>query len=286
MTGFPKAAAFLAGAALLAGGCAHAPVAGSPAALPPPSSYIIYYGSDPVYRILDRYDWAIVSDRFVPESHSRTLYFAYLTVGEVDIGGEIESTLRKKLGGSLSSVRLARNPYWNSWIADIRSPVFRDVLLERIRELERMGFKGVFLDTLDSPAAYEEIHPSKGKGLKEALISFVREIRRRNPELPIVVNRGFSVLPDISDAVSGVLFEDFCSMYDPSRGGYVLVPPRDRHEGLSAIGAALGKNPHLVRLALDYGEEGDTVLRRTCGELARHDGFIPFFTNKDVTSVR
>jgi hypothetical protein len=286
MTFSARVAVFLAGSALLAGGCAEGPTALDPGNPPEPSSYIVYYGSDPVYEALDRYDWAIVSSRFVPETHSRTRYFAYLTIGEVDIGSGIERELRKRMGAEISSLDLVQNVYWHSWVADIRSPVFQKVLLERIRDIGRRGFRGVFLDTLDSPVAFEEIHPVKGKGLGTALIAFVREVRRQNPSLMIVVNRGFSVLPDIADAISGVLFEDFCSMYDPARGGYVLVPPRDRDEGLSAVEAALRKNPRLVRLALDYGEAEDSVLKRTCGDMARHAGFIPFFSNRDLTAVR
>ncbi|MHB8543792.1 MAG: endo alpha-1,4 polygalactosaminidase [Leptospirales bacterium] len=251
-----------------------------------PASYAIYYGHLPIYRNLDRYDWVIVSGDFPPERTSRSRYFAYLTIGEIDKGGEIAKRLERALGRKgFRKILLESNPHWNSWIADIRSPVFRDILLNQVSTDERKGFRGVFLDTLDSPIEYEEGHPSRGKGLRSALVSFILELHRLHPGIPIIVNRGFPILPRITNSIAGILFEDFCSMYDDDHHRYVTVPENLRKKELLPIRAARAENPELVALALDYGSPRDPVLRRHCANMAKRNRLIPFFSNRNLDEI-
>lgn len=267
-------------------GCRQVQKTGISAPFPAPASYAIYYGRLPVYRNLDRYDWVIVSDRFVPEHSSRTRYFAYLTVGEIDKGGTIARRLERTMGTrGFRALLLKTNPHWNSWIADIRNPVFRRILLDQVDRDRKKGFRGIFLDTLDSPLEYEEEHPSRGKGLRTALVSFVRELHRHYPQTPVIVNRGFPILPRIADSISGVLFEDFCSMYDDDRHLYVPVPEKDRQRELDFIHAALKLNPGLTVLALDYGDSKDQNLQHHCDRMAKRARFIPFFSNRNLDAV-
>lgn len=267
-------------------GCRQTQGTGPSTPLFHPANYAIYYGHLPIYRNLDRYDWVIVSEDFPPEHTSRSRYFAYLTIGEIDKEGKIAKRLDRTLGHKgFQKILLEGNPHWNSWVADIRSPAFRTILLKQVETDERKGFRGIFLDTLDSPIEYEESHPSKGKGLQSALISFILELHRLHPDTPIIVNRGFPVLSRIANSISGILFEDFCSMYDDDRHRYVTVPENPRKEGLSSIQSAIRANPSLVVLALDYGAPRDSVLRNQCAKMAQRNHLVPFFSNRNLDEI-
>ncbi len=267
-------------------GCAGGHPAGQALSPLPPSRYAVYYGHAPVYEALDRYDWVIVADDFPPERLSRTRYFAYLSIGEIDRDGPILTRLEHQMAKKdVRKILLAKNDTWNSWIADIRNPAFRKALLEQADRDRRNGYRGIFLDTLDSPLSYESAHPVSGKGLARATVSFIRELRRRHPRTPLLVNRGFAVLPRIARDVSGVLFEDFCSMYDETRRRYVFVPAETRNREMTWVRAARRENPSLVVLALDYGFRRDSRRQKKCAGMARRDHLVPFFSVRNLDTV-
>ncbi len=248
-----------------------------------PFRYVVYYGDARQPSLMRGTDWAIVSDTYpLPPSDIapslRPLYLAYLSVGEVDRDGPIARILARTPDGG-RGVYLSQNAFWNSHVADIRNPVFRKALFERVERDLRKGFSGLFLDTLDSPLDYEERHPRKGAGLRSALVSFVETLHATYPHLVIVGNRGFPILPALAPSLSGVLFEDFCTRYSERRRRYVRVDPREREALLEVIRRAKAKNPDLRLLALDYDDPDHPGLSRGCGRLARSEGFSHYVSD-------
>ena len=248
-----------------------------------PFRYVVYYGDARQPSLMRGTDWAIVSDTYpLPPSDispsRRPLYLAYLSVGEVDRDGPIARILARTPDGG-RGVYLSKNAFWNSHVADIRNPVFRKALFERVERDLRKGFSGLFLDTLDSPLDYEERHPRKGAGLRSALVSFVETLHATYPHLVIVGNRGFPILPALAPSLSGVLFEDFCTRYSERTRRYVRVDPREREALLALIRRAKAKNPDLRLLALDYDDPDHPGLSRGCGRLARSEGFSHYVSD-------
>ena len=246
-----------------------------------PFRYVVYYGEVPRPALMRGTDWAIVSDTYPlppPSDSARPLYLAYLSVGEVDRDGPIARILARTPDGG-RGVYLSKNAFWNSHVADIRNPVFRKALYERVERDLQKGFSGLFLDTLDSPLDYEERHPRKGVGLRSALVSFVETLHATYPRLVIVGNRGFPVLGAIAPSLSGVLFEDFCTRYSERQRRYVRVDPREREALLDVIRRAQAKNPALRLLALDYDDPDHPGLSRGCGRLAHTEGFSHYVSD-------
>ena len=53
------------------------------------------------------------------------------------------------------------------------------------------------LDTLDTPWWLEQTDPVAYRGMGAAAIELVQAIRRFSPTMPIIVNRGYGILPGI-----------------------------------------------------------------------------------------
>ncbi len=248
-----------------------------------PSSYAVYYGDRPLYQRLDQYDWVIVPDTVAPERHSRTRFFAYLSIGEVDQGGKMEKALQKQLGQKgFRKVVLDKNQVWHSWVSDMRNPVYSRLLRERIARDVRSGFGGIFFDTVDSPLEYRRVHPGQSRGLKTALVRFIQTIHRDYPGIKLILNRGFEILPAVAPDLSGVLFEDFCSRYDDQSHRYLRVSEADRESGLAWIRRARRIHPGLVALSLDYGDPKDRPLKEKCRKMAFDAGLIPYFSDRNL----
>ena len=261
---------------LLLGSCRTIPPSVPGAGVRPPApTFAVYYGERPRPMALARFDWAIVPDDAPLPSGGKTVYFAYLSVGEVDAGSAVARALAA-LPGGVESVSLGRNAFWHSTVADVRKEALRQVLLARVVRDAKRGFGGLFLDTPDSPLAYREAHPRRGRGIRRALLSLIGIVHASYPGLRIVVNRGFEILPEIAPDLAGVLYEDFCSRYDEKTRRYVVVPEAERARILPAIMRARRRNPSLALLALDYDDPAHPVFQKRCRALARSLGFAHF----------
>src|SRR5690606_7966314 len=106
--------------------------------------------------------------------------FAYLSVGEYH--GDLAT-----LAGGASAVR---NAAWNSQVMDPRSGVWRRQLLAQADELVKQGYGGLFLDTLDS---FQVLPAAERPAQRDALISLLRQMHRRHPELKLFFNRDFEI---------------------------------------------------------------------------------------------
>jgi len=146
--------------------------------------------------------------------------FAYVSLGEAE--GWRAST--QALPGEWF---LGTNDAWQSRIADFTNPQWGHFILEdRIQKLWRQGFKGIFLDTLDS---YQLIikDPAQRLQQKNALINLIKTIHRRYPKIEILINRGFDLLPDIYPVIVGVVAESLVQSWDPVRKCYTKVGEND-----------------------------------------------------------
>lgn len=247
-----------------------------------PSSYAVYYGSAPRSRFLSGVDWAVVQESYRPIDTGKTVYFAYLSVGEIDLNSPVANEISKSPGG-LDHVTLGKNLFWNTRISDIRKNAFRQALLHQVERDRAQGFGGLFLDTLDSPLEYRKEHPVRGAGIRRAMESLIQIIHASYPSLRIIVNRGFGILPEIAPVISGVMFEDYCSRYDETAKAYVPVPAKERDQYLRVIRRARIINPSLVLLALDYDDPKAPRFGISCGLLARKEGFLHFVSDWDLT---
>ncbi len=245
-------------------GASHLPTSSGP------KHFIVYYGPSP--KSFSHVDWAIVQDSYRPAPYAKTVYFAYLSLGEIDPGTNVSKEL-SAIPGELSRVTLSKNVFWHSRVADIRRDSFRQALLRQIQDDLRNRFGGIFLDTLDSPLEYRKEHPIKGKGIRRAMKSFIQTVHASYPGIRIIVNRGFEILPSIAPEISGVLFEDFCSRFDEETKTYVSVPEDERQSFLQLIYQAKKRNPELVVLALDYDDPDHPAFTKKCEQISRREGF-------------
>lgn len=181
--------------------------------------YCIYYGSDygdPVLRWLRGCGLAVLP----PTAPARALRarggaatLAYMSA--TTIGGW------EPWAPEAGEVRTVATTPWGERGVDPCSPAWSRVLLDAARGLTRgRGYSGVFLDNLDTVDRYPWMRPCL-----ERLVHRLSSVAGM-----LAVNRGFTLLPGIADAIDYLVFEGYVTGYTPSRG-YVLY----RGSGLAWI---------------------------------------------------
>jgi len=238
------------------------------------SSFTVYYGRGRI-RELSNFDLAILSPLLDSREVSALNSLGTITISYLNL------TL---LGG------------WEPWASKVReamflpgkavinpeNPEWRKTILEAVGYINRKGFQGFFIDSMDMVDLYPE--------MAEPLVSLVAEIRRRNPGCPLIVNRGFSILQKLTPHINGLVFDGFATYYNPSTLQYEKWRNSDLEWMLETCGRLrrLQETLGIKVLALAYANPRDRRFpeyREYVSKLARRFGFTYYIAERDFLTV-
>jgi polysaccharide biosynthesis protein PelA len=252
--------------------------------LPAHPRFVVYYGTADVAGLY-QYDVAVL-DSDVDQAILRkfsvdSLLLGYLSLGEVHQGRSYADKLTRQ------GLLLSRNPNWpEGQFVDVRDGRWRQLVIhDLVPAILERGFKGLFFDTLDSPAFLEQSDPVAYRGMTDAAAELVLAIRRAFPNLPIMVNRGYAVLPRIASEIDMVMGESVHSTYDAAKKSYVHVAPENVKWQLDRLNDARRICPSMLLFSLDYWSPGDSGgIARVYAE-AETNGLVPYVATFDLSQV-
>nr|WP_295937717.1 bifunctional glycoside hydrolase 114/ polysaccharide deacetylase family protein [uncultured Acidovorax sp.] len=172
--------------------------------------------------------------------------------------------------------KLARNGAWNSEVIDQTPAEWPDFFArEVVQPLWQRGYRGFFLDTLDSyrlADKYDEL------GQQAGLVRVVETLHAQFPGIQLILNRGFEVVPRVKDKIRMVAAESLFRGWNAQAGRYEDVRPADR-EWLSGQLRTIRERDGLPILVIDYVPPHDRALtRQTAADIAAL-GFTPWVSD-------
>lgn len=232
-----------------------------------PIRWTVFYGVAADEAVLAAYDIVVLDPAFqgsisaVAGSGARVC--GYLSLGEIRTADPSFAFLD---GAAL----LPENPDWpGTRRVDVRDPSWRSLVLDRqIPSLVSQGFTGLMFDTLDTPPYLEQLDPVRFRGMREAAVDLVRTIRARWPQMMLIMNRGYAILPDLVQHVDAVIAESLMTSPDPKTGGEIWVDRDQLELQLTLLKPAANRRPPLPILSLDYWDPNDT---NTLAEIYRRE---------------
>lgn len=245
---------------------------------------LVYTDKVPV-RDLMRYDTVILDSRYHPPL--RPLIEAGKTVlGYISLG-EVEKFRAHYKEVEKEGILLGWNKDWpNSRYVDVRDPRWtKRVIEELIPAMIHKGFHGIMMDTLDNPADLERRDPNKFKGMTAAAARLVRTIRRHYPDLVIMMNRAYEILPDVERHIDIVLGESVYADYDFAKKNYKLVKPAFYTQQVKWLKAAQKRTPSLRVFSLDYWDPNDTKGVDRIYKVQRANGFEAYVSTIKLNRV-
>jgi hypothetical protein len=160
------------------------------------------------------------------------------------------------------------------------------MVVERlVPEILGKGFNGVFLDTLDDAEFLEQQDPARFGGMVKAAAELLREIHQRFPGVPVMVNRGYAVLPHAAGAFDMLLGESVSTTYDPASGAYKPSADADYQWQIDRMRDAQRRDPKLRLFSLDYWNPDDPRGIARIYAQERTNGFVPYVGTPDLTQV-
>ena len=246
--------------------------------------FLINYGSAVGERI-SRYDVAVLDvDAAAPaiaRRHSGAVVLGYLSLGEVHSGRDYFAEV--KAAGLL----LRPNPSWpDARFIDLRDRRWHRLVIDRLAPaILAKGVNGLFFDTLDDAEFLEAQDPARFAGMVDAAAELLRAIRQRFPAIPLMVNRGYAVLPRAPGAFDMLLGESVFTTYDPKSGAYRLLPDADYRWQVERMRDAQRRDPKLRLFTLDYWNPDDPRGIARIYAQQRTNGFIPYVGTPDLTRI-
>jgi len=241
-------------------------------------SVAFFYGPMAPVAELAHFDWVVVQPenfgavRELAQAGTET--FAYLSVGEIEERQLTDPGIdRKWLNGS--------NPNWQTRIVNLTETGWHSYLIEqRMASLWAAGYRGFFLDTLDS---YQiAVQDEAGRSAQTAaLVSLIQAMHQRFPGVKLLLNRGFEVLPKVSELCAGVVAESLFAGWDQGKKEYRPVAEKDRAWLLARL-QQVHNEYRLPVVVIDYVAPAQREQARKIAKQIRGLGFIPWVTNPSL----
>ncbi|MDP1723730.1 MAG: endo alpha-1,4 polygalactosaminidase [Alphaproteobacteria bacterium] len=235
-----------------------------------------YYADKVPLSSFDPYDLIVFDSQDHPQlkplsDRGKTL-LGYLSLGEIE---KIRPYYRAVKSENLL---LDENKNWpGSYFVDVRNKFWaKRVIEELIPQLLHKGFHGVFIDTLDNPIELERQDPEKFKGMRDASVTLIKAIRYHYPQIPIMVNRAFEILPELGEHITMVLGESMYSSYDFTNKKYQKVNENDYRDLVSKLQNFKKSFPKIRVMSLDYWNPEESEEIKKIYNIQRANGFEPF----------
>jgi polysaccharide biosynthesis protein PelA len=253
-------------------------------------NFACFYGDDGLEK-LSGFDAVILAPHKQTEANVRqlvtagTVTLAYLSVGEDSSeftdGFERdwlepnefapEWALREITG------EVVLNPVWGGVVVNLAHPGWNRTLFERAKLALELGFHGFFLDTIDRASQAD----------RRALTKIIRDLRTRWPGAPIMLNRGFELLPSVQDLVDGVVFESLSTTWtlQDKQVHYARVTDEALEVNLHVARQLrdLGRRWELALWALDYTDSRE--LEAFAQATAKAFGFVTYTADRLLTRL-
>jgi uncharacterized protein (TIGR01370 family) len=237
-----------------------------------PPSIALHYGDHPPLVALRAFDRVVlepdhVSDQEVADLRDAGVsVLAYLSVGEAHQSRPYFARLPARWS-------LGRRTVWGGLVMDPAADGWRDLLSEEALTLQRRGFSGLFLDTVDS---YESsITGTAERGRRAtAILGWLRALKAQWRDGKLILNRGFALFPEAAALVDGVLVESLFASYDAEHDRYQDVSESDRRWLLEHLEPV--RSSGLPVTVVDYLPASDRPRAREVARRIAALGFVPW----------
>ena len=246
--------------------------------------WLAFYGANADEALLATYDIVVLDPAFEGSIHLVAARGAqvcgYLSLGEIRTSDPLMAFLDP-------AALLPENPDWpGTRRVDIRHPSWRSLVLDgQIPSLVSQGFTGLMVDTLDTPPYLELLAPARFHGMREAAIELVDDIHARWPEMMLVMNRGYALLPDVVEKVDAVIAESLMTSPDRRTGGFAWVDSRQVKSQLALLNPAVSRRPPLPILSLDYWDPNDAKIIAEIYRRERELGHHPYVATRLLDQI-
>lgn len=251
----------------------------------PPKRWVVHYGEN--LPVEDYKDYSVIvlePDQRPPINllleQGKTV-LGYISLGEVSKDRSYFNSVKEE------GILFEKNPNWpDAYYVDMRNKKWTSrVIDDLIPAILFQRFSGIFIDTIDNAETMEKQDPVKYRKMQEAAIKLIKTIRLHFPDMKIMLNRGFSILPYVAKEINSVLAESILALHNFKTGENTWIKPEYYAEIVKELKEAQKINPQLEIYTLDYWDLNDPNGIKKIYETQRAQGFIPYVATLKLNEI-
>ena len=246
-------------------------------------STAVFYAADLPLDLLGQFQRVIVEADNVKPAELQALHqqgakvLAYLSIGEI-------APSRRWYKQIKPSWVLGKNRVWDSEIMDITNPNWQQFIVEElVTPLVKQGYDGFFLDTLDSFQILAKTDESRNKQA-QALVTLLQSVRTKYPNIQLVANRGFELMPQIAPLLDAVLAESLYAAWDNAHQTFKPSTATDTDWLLQKL-HSIQQNFGLEIIVLDYLSPTQHAEALRLAQRIREQGFVPWISTAPLNTM-
>jgi uncharacterized protein (TIGR01370 family) len=245
------------------------------------SAVAFFYGDNPPWSELQAFDLVVVDPDHVPDPKvvglAHTRLAAYVALGEVQLSRDYAAKIPK-------SWLVGENKDWGSRLIDQSRPEWPRFFTDSVvAPLWDKGYRTFFLDTLDSYHLFAKT--SDNRAMQEAgMVAAIQAVTARYPDIKLIFNRGFEILPQTHTRVEMVVAESLFQGFDAGQGKYKAVSAEDR-EWLTVQLRRASEEYRLPVVVIDYVPPAERELARATAKRIKDAGFTPWVATPDLAML-
>ncbi len=206
-----------------------------------------------------------------------TEWFAYVSVGEVLSG-------RTYFGDIPKDWLVGDNDAWHARVIDQAADGWPAFYVDKvIAPLWERGYRGFFLDTLDSYHLVAKTDIERARQ-EAGMVRAIQAIKARYPDAKLLFNRGFEILPKVHSLAYGVVFESLFRGWNQAQGVYTEVSQDDR-DWLLNQARIVREQYRLPVISIDYCPPAERKCQRDIARKIRAHGITPYVTDPALQTV-
>ena len=239
-----------------------------------------YYAANPPLDLLSAYERVVVEPENISPDQLRYLQkrgvtvYAYLSIGEVGTDRDWYDQIKKEW-------KLGINSSWNSDVMDMTSTDWHDFLLnKKMQKLWQQGYRGFFLDTMDSYQLFAKTE-SEQKKQQQGMVKLLKSMNQQYKNVHLLFNRGFEILDQVANLSDGLVAESLFSGWDPDKKKYTTISAKDREWLLGQLKQARD-DYSLPVIVIDYLPPEQREQAEKVADKIRQEGFIPWVSTPEL----
>ncbi|MFH1653660.1 MAG: endo alpha-1,4 polygalactosaminidase [Pseudomonadota bacterium] len=246
------------------------------------NSWLCFYGGEFPAENIPKFDLYILDSinhpQIEPLKNKGSKVVGYLSLGEIAKHNWYFEEMKAK------NIFVEENENWpGAFRIDIKNKKWlKSLIKEIIPEILARGFDGLFLDTIDTA---EYLETQKGvKGSIKGAVKLIKQIRKKFPNIIIVLNNGLFLTDMVGDEIDALVVEDIYTTFDFKNKKYSLTSEEWTRERLAPI-KLFQETFQKPVLALDYVSPGDKKTIEKISEMARSQNLIPYISTIELDKI-
>jgi len=254
-------------------------------AVPPGSPWVVYYGSEANTEAFEPYSLVVLDSDTYPtleplKERGKTL-LGYMSLGSISADRSWYPKVKE------AGVLIGEDKNFpGSYTVDVRNSRWTKEVIEKvIPQILHKGFDGLFLDTIDNPLDLERQNPRQYGGMRDGAVKLVQAIRLHYPNIPIMMNRAYEILPEVAGVIDYELSESDITTYNFKTKAYSWEPKDRLEKVLATFNAAKSANPDLRFFALNFWNPKEEEKIKEIYEMSREHNLNPYVGTIDLDKI-